>query len=73
MNKVTQNPNETSNPSLGLYALSMVIIPELCPQELQQHIGSLIGLVIAGSGVLGPILGGFLTEFASWRWVFWIK
>ncbi|UNI20386.1 hypothetical protein JDV02_006479 [Purpureocillium takamizusanense] len=57
----------------GLYALSMVVLPELCPRELQQHIGSLIGLVIAGSGVLGPILGGILTEYASWRWVFWIN
>lgn len=51
----------------------MIILPELCPAHLRQYIGSSIGLVIAGSGALGPILGGILTHYASWRWVFWIK
>lgn len=51
----------------------MIILPELCPENLRQYIGSVIGLVIAGSGALGPVLGGILTHYASWRWVFWIK
>ncbi|PHH60824.1 hypothetical protein CDD81_1121 [Ophiocordyceps australis] len=57
----------------GLYSLSMIILPELCPAQLRQFIGSIIGLVIAGSGVLGPVLGGILTQYGSWRWVFWIN
>ncbi|PHH85924.1 hypothetical protein CDD83_10985 [Cordyceps sp. RAO-2017] len=57
----------------GLYSLSMVILPELCPVELRQYIGSVIGLVITGSGVLGPVLGGILAQYGSWRWVFWIN
>lgn len=51
----------------------MVILPELCPPHLEQHMGSLIGIVLAGSGVLGPVLGGILTHYADWRWIFWIK
>lgn len=58
---------------VGIYSLSMVILPELCPPQLEQYIGSLIGIVLAGSGVLGPVLGGILTYYANWRWVFWIK
>lgn len=51
----------------------MIILPELCPVDLRQYIGSVIGLVVAGSGVLGPVLGGIFTHYASWRWVFWVK
>ncbi|KAL2787780.1 major facilitator superfamily domain-containing protein [Aspergillus keveii] len=57
----------------GLYSLSMIILPELCPEHLRQYIGSIIGLVLAGSGALGPVLGGILTHYATWRWVFWIN
>ncbi|KAF5589609.1 multidrug resistance 3 [Fusarium subglutinans] len=40
--------------------------------NMKQHIAALVGLVITMSGVLGPVLGGILTHYASWRWVFWI-
>jgi MFS family permease len=32
----------------GIYSLSMVILPELCPPHLEQYIGSLIGSCIGG-------------------------
>jgi MFS family permease len=51
----------------------MIMLLELSPVALKQHIASLVGLVIASAGVLGPVLGGILTHYASWRWVFWIK
>lgn len=57
----------------GLYSITMIIFPELTPPRLKKFIASLVGIVIALSGVFGPILGGVLTYYASWRWVFWIK
>ncbi|KAL0933056.1 major facilitator superfamily transporter [Colletotrichum truncatum] len=57
----------------GLYSITMIIFPEVGPRHLQQHIASLVGMVIASAGVLGPVLGGILTHYASWRWVFWIN
>ncbi len=51
----------------------MIILPEVCPAKLIKFVGAMIGMVIAWSGVLGPVLGGILTEYATWRWVFWIK
>lgn len=57
----------------GLYSLSMIIWPELSPIHMKRHIASLAGVVIGMAGVLGPILGGLLTNYVSWRWIFWIK
>ncbi|KAF5137063.1 Multidrug resistance protein 3 [Metarhizium anisopliae] len=42
----------------GLYSLSMVMLSELSPAHLRQYIATMIGLVVAMSGVLGPVLGG---------------
>lgn len=57
----------------GLYSLTFVILPEICPTHLLQSIGSVIGAVVAMSGILGPVLGGIITHNATWRWIFWIK
>lgn len=57
----------------GLYSLAMVIIPEVSPQKMKKWIGAGVGMVVGMSGVLGPILGGIITNYTSWRWIFWIK
>ncbi|KAK0627689.1 major facilitator superfamily transporter [Immersiella caudata] len=57
----------------GLYSLTMIILPEVAPLNYQGVVSSLIGIVLAASGVLGPLIGGVLTQYASWRWVFWIN
>ncbi|KAG6175205.1 hypothetical protein E4U51_005061 [Claviceps purpurea] len=57
----------------GLYALAMIVLPESSPRHLRPHISAMIGFFVAMAGVLGPVLGGLLTEYASWRWVFWIN
>ena len=57
----------------GLYSLTMVIFPEIVPLEKRKYIGTLVGLIVAVSGVLGPVLGGVITHYSSWRWIFWIK
>ncbi|KAK1447799.1 major facilitator superfamily transporter [Colletotrichum melonis] len=57
----------------GLYSITMIIFPEVAPKHLLQYMSSLVGMVIASAGVLGPVLGGILTHYASWRWIFWIN
>ncbi|PKK42889.1 hypothetical protein CI102_12751, partial [Trichoderma harzianum] len=57
----------------GLYALSMIILTQQCPPQLRQYIGSIIGVVIASAGILGPVLGGIFAQYTSWRWIFWMK
>ncbi|KAI1205879.1 major facilitator superfamily transporter [Annulohypoxylon truncatum] len=57
----------------GLYSITMIILPEISPRKVEKFMGGIIGIVIAMAGVLGPILGGILTEYTSWRWIFWIN
>ncbi|KAK4152772.1 hypothetical protein C8A00DRAFT_44201 [Chaetomidium leptoderma] len=57
----------------GLYSISMIILPEVTPDRAKKFIAAVVGLVVASAGVLGPVLGGILTQYTSWRWVFWIN
>lgn len=51
----------------------MILMPEVAPLKYQKFMIGFIGIVLSVSGVLGPLLGGVLTEYTTWRWVFWIK
>jgi len=57
----------------GLYSLTFVILPEISPMKMQQSTGAIAGAVVAMAGVLGPVLGGIITRYTTWRWIFWIK
>lgn len=57
----------------GLYSLTFVILPEISPPQYVQSIGALAGAVVAMAGVLGPVLGGLITHYTTWKWIFWIK
>lgn len=52
----------------GLYSLTFVIFSEVSPPKMRQFIGALAGAVVAVSGVLGPVLGGVITHYTTWRW-----
>lgn len=57
----------------GLYSLAQIALFEVGPAHKPSLMGALIGLTLAVSYVLGPILGGAISSTASWRWIFWIK
>ncbi len=51
----------------GLYSFTFVILPEVSPPEVQKWIAAISGAVVAMSGVLGPVLGGIITNYTTWR------
>lgn len=57
----------------GLYSVGFVILPETSSLRMLKMIGALAGAVIAISGILGPVLGGIITNYTTWRWIFWIN
>ncbi|OLV18445.1 MDR family MFS transporter [Deinococcus marmoris] len=61
---------------LGAAALTSVafaIIADIfAPAERGKYQG-LFGAVFGLSSVIGPLLGGFLTDNISWRWVFYVN
>ncbi len=56
-----------------LQPLSQAILLEAFPPESRGKAMGFWGLGIVVAPILGPVLGGWLTETYSWRWVFYIN
>ncbi len=57
----------------GLMSLVLAIVGDIIsPRERGKYMGYFLG-VFAVSSVAGPLLGGFLTDSLSWRWVFFVN
>ncbi len=57
----------------GLMSNAQAIIGDLVPPAERGRYQGLIGSVIAFSTIIGPLLGGVITEALSWRWVFYVN
>lgn len=57
----------------GLFALSFAIIGDVVPpRERGKYVG-FITSIFTISSVLGPLLGGFIVDHTSWRWIFLVN
>jgi DHA2 family multidrug resistance protein len=57
----------------ALVPLSQTVLLEIYPPERRGWAMSLWGMGVMIGPIMGPILGGWLTEFYSWRWIFFIN
>lgn len=54
-----------------LTANSFALLGDLYPVEKMARVTGLMTAVYGLAGVLGPPLGGILTDSVGWRWIFW--
>lgn len=53
--------------------LSQAVMLDINPPERHARAMSIWGMGIMIGPILGPVLGGWLTESANWRWVFYVN
>jgi EmrB/QacA subfamily drug resistance transporter len=57
----------------GLFPLSLAVIGNIVPPRDRGRWQGLIGAVFAASSIIGPAIGGFIVDNASWRWIFLVN
>ena len=57
----------------GLLVVTMAAIADVIPPAERGRFQGVFGGVFGLATVIGPLLGGFLVEHLSWRWIFYIN
>ena len=57
----------------GVLPINQTLLGDLYPLEQRARITGLFSTIWGISGLLGPAIGGFLTEYVSWRWCFYVN
>ena len=56
-----------------LLPVSQTIVADLYTMKQRPKISAIFSAMFGASSILGPLLGGFITEQFSWRWVFYVN
>ena len=57
----------------ALVPMAQMVVMEINPREKQGQAMAVWGMGVTVGPILGPTLGGWLTDSYSWRWVFFIN
>ncbi|WP_165488363.1 MDR family MFS transporter [Actinomadura formosensis] len=57
----------------GLMSITLVIAARLAPPDERAKKAGMGGILIALGTLLGPLVGGYITEHLSWHWVFYVN
>ena len=56
-----------------LLPVAQTIVADLYTLEQRARLSAVMSSVFGFSSVIGPLIGGFLTDQLSWRWVFYVN
>ncbi len=57
----------------GLFPLTLAMVGMIVPPRDRGRYQGLIGSVFAAASIIGPLVGGFIVDNASWRWIFYVN
>ena len=57
----------------ALMPIAFTVIFDIFPPAERGKVSGLFGAVFGLSAIFGPLLGAYLSDYANWRWVFYVN
>jgi MFS family permease len=57
----------------GIFSMAPIIVAEMVAPEKYGAYNAILSLAIAFSFLLGPLIGGAVSDDTTWRWIFYIN
>jgi EmrB/QacA subfamily drug resistance transporter len=57
----------------AVFPIALAVVADLYPPEERAKYGALFGAVFGLSSVLGPLIGGGITDTFGWPWIFFLN